>query len=593
MNLPSFDTLEVLSEFKPNSQTNISPNSSEFIQDEDQTRDKNNEGQRVAQPPDKDISVDDIEKSRVSNPSKRLHSLTNAKNWVQENGIDSGVNCGKKAPTFRDRISEYGANLKRFLGFVGPGYLIAVGYLDPGNWATDLSGGAKFGYSLLFIILCSNFMAMLLQGLAIKLGVVSNMDLAQACRHVCPRWANIVLYVFCEIAIIMCDLAEVIGSAIALKLLFNIPLPWGVAMTGLDIMILLLLYRDNSLKSARILESLVMFLVVSVGLCFMLELVYSKPDSASVLKGYLPSSGIFTNGGQLYIAIGIIGATVMPHNLYLHSHLVKVRKQRDEISLEAETNNMLETGNSNHSPKQLFENLIRRTIKLSTWDSTIALTFALFVNSAILIVSAANFFYNSQVDPDKVGLFDAYELLSHYLGSLAGFLFALALLIAGQSSTLTATMAGQVVMEGFLGLKLRPWLRRLITRSLAIIPALVIAIVKGSDGLDGMLIASQVVLSLQLPFAVVPLVYLTSSKKIMRINSRDFQRRQHDGNIHAEGEKDQLPSEPESSEPQPHYIDFSNPKWLIIISSVVSFIIIGLDLFLVVATIKDAINGEL
>ncbi|CAG8463803.1 11624_t:CDS:2 [Rhizophagus irregularis] len=376
--------------------------------------------------------------------------------------------------------------------------IIAVGYLDPGNWATDLTGGSRFGYSLLFIIFCSNLFAMLLQSLSIKLGVVTGMDLAQACKHFFPKYLNYFLYALCECAIIATDLAEVIGSAIALKMLFNLPLPWGVAITALDVMIILFVYRDNSMKASRILESLVMLLVGAVGICFLLELVYSQPNSTDVLKGYLPSPGIFTNAEQLYIAIGII-----------------------------------------------------------VIDSSVALTFALFVNSSILIVAASNFYYKNSQE-NVATLFDAHALLTRYLGTPAGTIFALALLIAGQSSTLTATIAGQIVMEGFMGWKIRAWVRRLLTRMFAIVPAMIIAIVSGENGLNDTLVASQVALSIQLPFAVIPLVYFTSKQK-------------------------------ESSP----YVIFRNTMVIIILASIVSFIILGLDTYLVVATIKGAIEGAI
>ncbi|CAG8496925.1 14700_t:CDS:2 [Ambispora leptoticha] len=512
------------------------------------------------------------------------------------------------SPFLKHLISQCWVNFKRFLGFVGPGYLISVGYFDPGNWATDLQGGSQFGYSLLFIILISNFMAMLLQSLAIKLGVVTGMDLARACRYSFPRWCNLVLYILCELAIIACDLAEVIGSAIALNLLFNLPLPWGVSITACDVMIVLLIYKDNSMKAARILEGLVMFLVAAVGICFISELIYSKPDSIMVLKGFLPSSGIFTNNEQLYVSIGIIGATVMPHNLYLHSHLVQARKHRDQAKLAEEWQEALEAGDFKiSSSKRLFKECIQRIMRLSIWDSTVALAFALFVNSAILIVSAANFYYTSNEVGSVADLFDAYNLIRKYLGPIAGFMFGFALLIAGQSSTLTGTMAGQIVMEGFLGLKLRPWLRRLVTRGLAIIPALTIAITRGSSGLNGMLVASQVALSIQLPFAVIPLVYFTSSKKIMKIDSR----RIHQQNVNiTETEKSSLDNDNNNNNPtiitpssnietassvlfeQSQFIDFSNPLWLTIVASVISFIILGLDFYLVISTLKDAISGE-
>ncbi|KAI9231537.1 MAG: NRAMP family, partial [Podila humilis] len=387
---------------------------------------------------------------------------------------------------------------KRFLGFVGPGYIVSVGYMDPGNWATDLAGGSSFGYMLLFVILLSNLMAVVLQGLAVKLGVVSGLDLAQACRKFTPKYVNWVLYVLAELAIIACDLAEVIGSAIALNLLFNIPLPWGVAITAVDVLIILFAFRDDqSVKSRRLFEALVILLVSAVGACFTAEIVYAEPVAKDVFKGFLPNLEILTNKEALYLAIGIIGATVMPHNLYLHSSIVKLRASKELNKLAS-------------SQASIY----------TFWDSTVALTFALYVNSAILIVSAATFKYKFP-DADNSGLadfFDAFHLLSSYLGKGAGYVFAIALLMAGQSSTLTATLAGQIIMEGFLGASyLKPWVRRLLTRSLAIIPALAIVLVKGKSGLSGLLLASQVALSVQLPFAVIPLVLFTSMGRCMTI----------------------------------------------------------------------------
>ncbi|RGB30493.1 natural resistance-associated macrophage protein [Rhizophagus diaphanus] len=507
----------------------------------------------------------------------------------------------KKNHNVKDKFSTFFVNFKKFLGFVGPGYVIAVGYLDPGNWATDLTGGSQFGYSLLFIIFCSNLFAMLLQSLAIKLGVVTGMDLAQACKYFFPKYLNYFLYVLCECAIIATDLAEVIGSAIALKMLFNLPLPWGVAITALDVMVILFIYRDNSMKASRMLESLVMLLVGAVGICFLLELVYSQPNSTDVLKGYLPSSGIFTNAEQLYIAIGIIGATVMPHNLYLHSHLVKVRKDQ-----ELKKNNH-KIGQDIGTDIKTFKSIITKLMNLSVIDSSVALTFALFVNSSILIVAASNFYYKNS-EENVATLFDAHSLLTRYLGPPAGALFAIALLIAGQSSTLTATIAGQIVMEGFMGWKIRAWVRRLITRSFAIVPAMIIAIVSGENGLNDTLVASQVALSIQLPFAVIPLVYFTSSKKCMKVNVRDAFKKvetndddlrveennnnNYNNNNNNNNNDDDTKITIEQKESGP-YVIFRNTMIIIILASIVSFIILGLDTYLVIATIKGAIEGTL
>ncbi|RUP45241.1 natural resistance-associated macrophage protein-domain-containing protein [Jimgerdemannia flammicorona] len=452
-------------------------------------------------------------------------------------------------PTKWDSVKNYA---KQLVGFVGPGYVIAVGYMDPGNWATDLAGGSQYGYTLLFVIFLSNLIAILLQSLAIKLGVVTRLDLAQACRAYLPRWLNYILYVLCEAAIVACDLAEVIGSAIALKLLFGLPLPWGVAITGLDVLVILFAYRDErgaSMRVVRLFEFFVMALVGSVFMCFVVELTYSNANPVEVLKGYLPSGTLFQNQGLLYVAVGIIGATVMPHNLYLHSSLVQSRSDvlRTKMGMEQGSNDddAAETTHGRSSPPPapslttnpstpadvhefpppLFDpttalqRTIRTTLHFSIMDSTLALSLALFVNSAILIVSAANFFYSPPDSPqhqETGDLVSAHHLLATYLGPPAGLIFALALLFAGQSSTLTATMAGQIVMSGFLGITVRPWLRRLITRLVAIIPAMVVAFVKGDNGLNGLLVASQVALSLQLPFAVIPLVWFTSSKTIMR-----------------------------------------------------------------------------
>ncbi|KAF9111737.1 hypothetical protein BGX27_004525 [Mortierella sp. AM989] len=440
-------------------------------------------------------------------------------------------------PTKFSRFQRFAASLKRFMGFVGPGYIVSVGYMDPGNWATDLAGGSSFGYMLLFVILMSNIMAVILQGLAVKLGVVSGLDLAQACRKFTPKYVNWVLYVLAELAIIACDIAEVIGSAIALNLLFKIPLPWGVVITAADVLIILLAFRDDqSVKSRRLFEALVILLVTSVGICFTAEIVYSQPVAKDVFRGYLPDIEILRNKEALYLAIGIIGATVMPHNLYLHSSIVKLRTSRElnrlassqasmsstaDLMSTEQRDNMLDEDKGAVSMKH---STIRTTLKYTFIDSTVALTFALYVNSAILIVSAATFKYKFP-DAGNEGLadfYDAFRLLSQYLGKAAGYIFAVALLMAGQSSTLTATLAGQIIMEGFLGASyLKPWVRRLLTRCLAIIPALAIVLIKGQNGLSELLLASQVALSIQLPFAVIPLVLFTSMSRCMTIPVED------------------------------------------------------------------------
>ena len=363
---------------------------------------------------------------------------------------------------------------RKVMAFAGPGYLVAVGYMDPGNWATDLAGGAQFGYTLLAVILASNLMAVLLQGLAAKLGIVTGRDLAQACRDHFSTPVNIALWLFCELAIAACDLAEVIGSAIALNLLFHIPLTAGVALTACDV--LLLLYLQN--KGVRVLEALVITLVATVGVCFLFELILSRPDLGGVLRGFAPRPEIVLRPEMLYIAIGILGATVMPHNLYLHSSVVQTRRYEQT------------------------EDGKREAVKFAFVDSTIALSFALFINAAILIVSAATFHRSGHTAVAEIQ--DAYQLLTPLLGAGASTVFALALLASGQNSTLTGTLAGQIVMEGFLNIRLRPWLRRLITRLIAIVPAAFTAIFYGASGTAKLLILSQVILSLQLSFAVFP-----------------------------------------------------------------------------------------
>ena len=375
---------------------------------------------------------------------------------------------------------------RKLLAFSGPGFLVAVGYMDPGNWATDLAGGAKFGYALLFIVMLSNFMAILLQHLCIKLGVATGRDLAQACRDHYATPTVWFLWILCEIAISACDLAEVVGSAIALQLLFGIPLVWGCVITCLDV--LAVLYLQN--KGFRYMEALVITLIATIGSCFAAELIFSKPSFVGVMLGFAPSPHIVTNQAMLYIGIGIIGATVMPHNLYLHSSIVQTRKfeQTPEGKREA--------------------------IKYASIDSAGALMFALFINAAILILAASAFHWSGHENVAQIQ--DAYKLLSPLLGvSFASALFAIALLASGQNSTLTGTLAGQIVMEGFLHIRLRPWLRRLITRALAIVPAVLVIGVFGESKTTQLLIASQVVLSMQLGFAVWPLMRFTDERAKM------------------------------------------------------------------------------
>ncbi|HEX3157486.1 MAG TPA: Nramp family divalent metal transporter [Gemmatimonadaceae bacterium] len=389
------------------------------------------------------------------------------------------------AEAYRSVPVAFGPWWRKLFAFMGPGYLVAVGYMDPGNWATDLAGGSRFGYTLLSVILLSNLMAVLLQGLSAKLGIVTGRDLAQACRdHYSPP-VNFALWVLCEIAIAACDLAEVIGSAIALNLLFGLPLAWGVTITALDV--LLVLYLQN--KGFRLLEALVIALIGVIGFCFLFQIVLSRPDMPAVLRGFIPSPEIVANPEMLYIAIGILGATVMPHNLYLHSSVVQTRKYEESV------------------PGR------REAVRYAFVDSTIALSFALFINAAILIVASASFHTSGNQHVAEIQ--DAYMLLTPLLGAGASTVFALALLASGQNSTLTGTLAGQIVMEGFLNIRIRPWLRRLITRGIAIVPAVIVAILYGESGTAKLLVLSQVILSMQLSFAVFPLVMFTSSRAKM------------------------------------------------------------------------------
>src|SRR5689334_10204360 len=378
-------------------------------------------------------------------------------------------------------VPEGASFWRKLFAFAGPGYLVAVGYMDPGNWATDLAGGARFGYTLLSVIMLSNLMAILLQALAARLGIASGRDLAQACRDHYSRPVTLVLWVLCEIAIAACDLAEVIGAAIALNLLFHVPLLWGVILTSLDVLIVL--YLQN--RGFRYVEALVVGLILLIAGSFAIELYFAKPAVAPMLAGFIPRGEILKNRDMLYIAIGILGATVMPHNLYLHSSIVQTRKYLDT-----------------HEGKQ-------EAIRFATIDSSVALMFALFINAAILVMAAAVFHGSGHESVADIG--DAYQLLSPLLGTkLASILFAVALLCSGQNATLTGTLAGQIVMEGFINLRLRPWLRRLITRLIAIIPAVIVVGLYGERGTGQLIVLSQVILSMQLSFAVFPLVIFTN-----------------------------------------------------------------------------------
>ncbi len=406
---------------------------------------------------------------------------------------------------------------RKMLAYGGPGYLVSVGYMDPGNWATDIAGGSKFGYTLLSVVLLSNLMAILLQSLCVRLGVATGRDLAQTCRDSFPRRVNFVLWILCEIAIAACDLAELLGSAIALQLLFGLPLIGGVCLTALDVLALLFLQG----KGFRYIEALVITLVATVGICFAVEILFSRPDVGGILQGYLPNREIVRNPEMLYLAIGILGATVMPHNLYLHSSIVQTRAWEP-------------------TPQKRWE-----AIKFGTIDSTVALSLALFINSAILIVAAAVF--HSSGNQNVAEIQDAYHLLSPLLGmSGASAIFGLALLASGQSSTLTATLAGQIVMEGFLHIRVRPWVRRLATRLIAIVPALIAIIFFGEHSTGTLLVFSQVILSLQLSFAVIPLVMFTSDRRLMG--------------------------------------EFVNPPWLKVMAWAVAVVIAGLNGWLLIQT---------
>lgn len=384
------------------------------------------------------------------------------------------------------RVPQGGRWIGRLLAFMGPGYMVSVGYMDPGNWATDLAGGAQFGYTLLSVIMLSNLMAILLQALSARLGIVTGRDLAQACRDHYSRPVNIALWLACELAIIACDLAEVIGTAIALQLLFGIPLIAGALLTALDAFLLLLLMN----KGFRFLEAFVIALLIVIAVCFGIQIFAAAPPVAAILQGFIPKAEIVTNHEMLYVAIGIIGATVMPHNLYLHSSIVQTRAYE-------------------RSDKGR-----RDALKWAVTDSTIALMLALFINAAILIVAAAAFHESGHADVAEIG--QAFKLLSPLLGlGIASILFAIALLASGVNSTVTATLAGQIIMEGFLRLRIPNWARRLLTRSIAIVPVVVVTALYGEKGTAQLLVFSQVILSMQLPFAVIPLVRFVTDKQKM------------------------------------------------------------------------------
>lgn len=437
------------------------------------------------------------------------HVTKNADGWRNPRGEPALSDVHGSVPV------SHRSKIGRMFAFIGPGYLVATGYMDPGNWATSLAGGSRFGYALLFVALLSNVIAILLQALCSRLGVASGRDLAQACRDSFPRPVSFVLWILAEFAICATDLAEVIGTAIGLNLLFGIPLELGVVITALDVFLILGLQK----LGFRFVEALVIALLAVIAACFFVQIGLADPDWGAVIRGFAPTTEIVTNPDMLYLALGILGATVMPHNLYLHSAIVQTRKH------------------------DTSERGIREAIRFATWDSTFALMFALTINASILILAAAAFYGKGSGEVADLG--KAHELLNPLLGSaLAPTLFAVALICCGLNSTVTATIAGQAVMEGFIHIKLQPWLRRLITRCIAIVPAAAVTIAYGEQGAGTLLILSQVVLSLQLPFAIVPLVMFTADKRKMGV--------------------------------------FVAPRWQTIGASAASILIIGLNIKLVV-----------
>jgi manganese transport protein len=410
---------------------------------------------------------------------------------MEEAARQSGWNRPRGTPSLSEvfgsiRTRPTGSFWHKLTAFLGPGYLVAVGYMDPGNWATSLAGGSKFGYALLTVALLSNLMAILLQALCARLGIGAGRDLAQACRDAFPRWASWPLWVVTEIAICATDLAEVIGTAIGLNLLFGVPLELGVLITALDVF--LVLWMQN--LGFRYVEAFIVTLLGVIAICFSIQIALANPEWGAVIRGFAPTTDIVTNPDMLYLAIGIIGATVMPHNLFLHSGVVQTRRFGDSVEEK------------------------REAIKFATVDSTIALTFALVINAAILILAAATFNKTGQTDVSELG--DVHKLIAPLLGSgMAPMLFAIALLCCGMNSTVTATLAGQIVMEGFIDIRLPPWARRMVTRAIAIVPAAAVTIWFGEAGTAKLLILSQVILGLALPFSVVPLVMFTASRAKM------------------------------------------------------------------------------
>jgi manganese transport protein len=439
-----------------------------------------------------------------------------------EPGVEPGWRRARVTPSlaevYRSVPVAGRSRWRKALAFAGPGYLIAVGYMDPGNWATDLAGGSAFGYALLSVVMISNLLAILLQSLSAKLGIATGRDLAQAVRDHYSRPAVLFHWIICELAIAACDLAEVIGSAIALNLLFHIPIAVGVALTALDVLIVLLLQH----RGFRLLEALVITMILTIAGCFLFEILLAHPDLGATARGFVPSLAIVRDPAMLYIAIGILGATVMPHNLYLHSSIVQTRRYEESSGGK------------------------REAIRYATLDSTVALMGALFINGAILVMAAAVFNKSGQTGVAEIQ--DAYRLLTPLLGAGASTVFALALLASGQNSTLTGTLAGQITMEGFLNIRLRPWLRRLITRGIAVLPAVIVAYFFGEGGTAKLLILSQVILSMQLSFAVFPLVKFTSEGSKMG--------------------------------------EFVNPRWLKWLSYAVAYFIAGLNVVLLVQIIR-------
>jgi manganese transport protein len=410
---------------------------------------------------------------------------------VDRAGVEQGWNRPRGTPSLSEVFGSIatrpsGSFWRKLVTFLGPGYLVAVGYMDPGNWATSLAGGSKFGYALLTVALLSNLMAILLQALCARLGIGAGRDLAQACRDAFPRWASWPLWIITEIAICATDLAEVIGTAIGLNLLFGVPLEIGVLITALDVF--LILWMQN--LGFRYVEAFIVTLLGVIAICFGIQIALANPEWGAVIRGFAPTTDIVRNPDMLYLAIGIIGATVMPHNLFLHSGVVQTRRFGESVADK------------------------REAIKLATIDSTIALTFALVINAAILILAAATFNKTGQTEVAELG--EVHKLIAPLLGSgWAPSLFAIALLCCGMNSTVTATLAGQIVMEGFIDIRLPPWARRLTTRAIAIVPAAAVTIWYGEAGTAKLLILSQVVLGLALPFSVVPLVMFTADRRKM------------------------------------------------------------------------------